>query len=76
MKNEVPKAWAMSDIYCQLIPNEADNQMSYAMMPRLGAFEVSYKGVLLYSKILSLMWPHFGAVADKCSKVHGDKNMN
>jgi len=55
----------MSDIYCQLIPNESENP-NYDMLPRLGAFEVSYKGVLLYSKILSLMWPHFGAVAEKC----------
>ena len=46
------------------------------MMPRLGAFEVSYKGVLLYSKILSLMWPHFGAVADKCQRVWEKRSSN
>ena len=39
------------------------------MIPKTGAFEVSYKGILLFSKLLSGMWPHFETVAKKCAKV-------
>lgn len=46
LKNSVPKAWSHSDIYCQLIENRDDNNDLYAQAPRLGAFEVSYKGVV------------------------------
>ena len=42
--NLVPKQHAMSDIYCQLIPNEDDNDPYYQVMPRMGAFEVSVNG--------------------------------
>jgi len=35
------------------------------MIPRIGAFEVSYKGIILYSKMMSSVWPNFGSVA-KC----------
>lgn len=55
----------MQDIYCQLIPNDDDNLDKYDMIPRIGAFEISVNGVLIYSKILSGMWPHFGGVAER-----------
>lgn len=42
----VPKVWAHSDIYCQLIPNEDDNQPYYEVVPRIGTFEVSVNGVV------------------------------
>jgi hypothetical protein len=45
-KNQVPKAWAMADIYCQLIPNDDEANINFDMMPRLYSFEVSYKGVV------------------------------
>ena len=43
------------------------------MFPRMGAFEVSTvvekkgqsEAILLFSKIISGMWPHFGAVTKK-----------
>lgn len=44
--NLVPKAWAMSDIYCQLIPNEDEETPNYEIVPRIGAFEVSINGVV------------------------------
>ena len=44
--NMVPKVWAHSDIYCQLIPNEDDNQPYYEVVPRIGTFEVSVNGVV------------------------------
>ncbi len=49
----MPKEHAMSDIYCQLIPNDDPNQPYYEVVPRIGSFEVSYNGVLLFSKCLS-----------------------
>lgn len=42
--NLVPKEHAMSDIYCQLIPNDNDEDPYYQIMPRMGSFEVSVNG--------------------------------
>ncbi len=44
--NLVPKVFAMSDIYCQLIPNEDPSMPNYEIVPRIGAFEVSCNGVV------------------------------
>ena len=44
--NMVPKKHAMSDIYCQLIPNEDPNIPNYEIVPRIGAFEVSIDGIV------------------------------
>lgn len=44
--NMVPKLHAMSEIYCQLIPNSDPNQPYYEIMPRIGSFEVSCNGVV------------------------------
>jgi len=44
--NLVPKCWAMCEIYCQLIPNEDDAIPNYEIVPRIGAFEVSFNGVV------------------------------
>lgn len=59
----------MSDIYCQLIPNDDEVQPFYEMVPRLGAFEVSFNGVLLFSKMLSKVWPNATAIGNKCVRV-------
>lgn len=56
--NEVPKAWAMKDAYCQLIPCNDPKREAYSMIPRLWAFEVTYKGIIVYSKLLTGQWPH------------------
>ena len=45
LKNKIPKQWAMADIYCQLIPNNSNSEY-FEVIPRLGAFEISYKGVV------------------------------
>lgn len=42
----VPKEFAMSDIYCQLIPNDDDKNPYYEVVPRIGSFEVSFNGVV------------------------------
>jgi len=44
--NMVPKQHAMSDIYCQLVPNDDDNNPFYEVVPRIGSFEVSLNGVV------------------------------
>ena len=52
--NKVPKPWFEKDIYCQLIPNDDDNNPYYDILPRVGAFEISTVidnyDILLYSK--------------------------
>ena len=44
--NKTPKEWVDYDIYCQLVPNDDDNDPYYNIVPRTGAFEVSFKGVV------------------------------
>lgn len=40
--NQVPKQWSKSSLYNQLIPNSDASVNVYDMIPRLGAFEVSF----------------------------------
>lgn len=47
--NKIPKAWVDYEIYCQLVPNNDPNDPHYQVIPKTGAFEVSYKGVVRYS---------------------------
>jgi hypothetical protein len=35
----------------------------------VGALEVYYKGIRVYSKIVSRRWPNAGMVADKCKRL-------
>ena len=72
--NQVPKRWFEKEIYCQLVPNEDDDNDVYDMIPRMGAFEVSTvverggggsEAILLYSKLLGGLWPHIGDLAKK-----------
>ena len=65
--NKVPKEWYEKEVYCQLIPNEDDNNPYYDILPRIGAFEISTvidgHDILLYSKMMSSMWPNTSAVS-------------
>ena len=67
--NKVPKPWYEKEIYCQLIPNEDDNNPYYDVLPRIGAFEVSTVidnvDILFYSKMMSTMWPHASSLATR-----------
>ena len=38
----------MAEIYLQLIPNDDPNEPFYEIMPRMGAFEVSFNGVVSF----------------------------
>jgi hypothetical protein len=51
MKNQIPKSYLHYDLYCNLIPNEDENAPYFQQVPRTWAFEVSYKGMLIFSKI-------------------------
>ena len=44
--NLVPKIHAMSDIYCQLIPNDDEANPNYEVVPRIGSFEISINGTV------------------------------
>lgn len=46
LRNQIPKAYLPYDIYCNLIPNDDENSPIYDQVPRTGAFEVSYKGMV------------------------------
>ena len=46
MRNQIPKAYLPFDLYCNLIPNDDDNCHIFDQVPRTGAFEVSYKGLV------------------------------
>ena len=69
MKNQIPKAYLNFDIYNNLIPNEDPTLPHYQQVPRTGAFEVSYKGLLIFSKINGKYWPNPDLVGDKCEAV-------
>ena len=56
MKNSIPKSYAKFDLYNNLIPNVTDPY--YEQVPTMGAFEVSYKGMLLFSKLKGGYWPN------------------
>jgi hypothetical protein len=48
LKNQVPKVWSASDLYNNLIFNGDANCPIYEQIPRIGAFEVSYKGYVTF----------------------------
>ena len=52
-----------------MVYNEDQNNDFYDQLPRLGAFEVSLNGVLLYSKLSSKLWPSLSAVSNRLAKV-------
>ena len=71
--NEVPKVWADRDTYCQLIPCYEENRMCYSMIPRVGAFEVSHQGVIIFSKLCLQYWPNVPMVAKRVAALIKDK---
>ena len=76
--NRVPKPWYEKEIYCQLIPNEDDNNPFYDILPRIGAFEVSTVvdgvDILFYSKMMSCMWPHGPSLAKRVAAFFEELN--
>ena len=74
--NRVPKPWYEKEVYCQLIPNDDDNNPYYDILPRIGAFEVSSVhdnvDILFYSKMMSTMWPHAPSLANRIKEFASD----
>jgi hypothetical protein len=54
MRNQIPKSYLPYDLYCNLIPNNDPNCVSFMQVPRTGSFEVSYKGLVSNPKPLLL----------------------
>jgi len=69
MRNQIPKAYLPYDLYCNLIPNADPNTPYFQQVPRTGAFEVSFKGLLIFSKLSGSYWPNVELVANKCAAV-------
>ena len=63
---------AHHDIYSNLVQNNDVNLSYYQQLPRLGAFEVSYQGMLLFSKLKGGVWPNWDILSEKCEKVVRD----
>lgn len=70
--NMVPKVHAMSDIYCQLVPNDDDNNPFYEVVPRIGSFEVSCNGVV---STIRLIYRYISYSFQKCSQDAGQITM-
>jgi len=69
MRNQIPKSYLPYDLYCNLIPNNDPNCGSFMQVPRTGSFEVSYKGLLIFSKMLGGYWPNVKLVASKAEAI-------
>lgn len=69
MKNQIPKSYLNFDLYNNLIQNDDETCPYFQQVPRIGAFEVSYKGMCVFSKMKGGYWPNCELVADKCAAV-------
>jgi len=69
MKNQIPKNYLHFDLYNNLIQNDDETCPYYQQVPRIWAFEVSYKGMLVFSKLKGGYWPNVKLVADKCAAI-------
>jgi len=57
----IPDSWNQFALYESRV-----DYTGYNLAPIIGAFEVSYNGVLLFSKFESGLWPNIKLVAKKC----------
>ena len=69
MKNQIPKSYLPFEIYNNLVHLNDEDQPYYQQIPRTGAFEVSYKGVLVSSKLKEGKWPSASEIVDRCQSV-------
>ena len=49
MRNQIPRQYVDYELYCNLIPSEDVTLPYFKQEPRVGAFEVSYKGLVSFS---------------------------
>jgi len=69
MKNQIPKQYLPFDLYNNLVPNNEEDTPYFQQIPRTGAFEISFKGMLVFSKLKGGYWPNCELVAEKCYNV-------
>lgn len=69
MKNQIPKSYLEFEIYNNLVMNLDEDMPYYQQIPRTGAFEVSYRGILISSKLKEGRWPKGEDIVDKCQEV-------
>lgn len=63
------------DLYCNLGYNSDPNVKVYEQVPRVGAFEVSFKGHLIFSKLYCAQWPSAMIMGEKAEGIyHADMN--
>ena len=74
MKNQIPKQYLPFDLYNNLVPNDEEDTPYFQQVPRTGAFEISYKGMLVFSKLKGGYWPNCELVAEKCFLTVQDDN--
>jgi hypothetical protein len=74
MKNQIPREYLSYDLYNNLIPNDDEDTPYFQQVPRIGAFEVSFKGMLVFSKLKGGYWPNCELVANKCYLTVEDDN--
>jgi hypothetical protein len=69
LSNKIPKEYVDYEMYNNLVYNEDAATTTYEMLPRLGCFEVSYKGYLIFSKLGGGYWPNVELVTNKCATI-------
>ena len=67
--NQVPKDESNCDLYFNLVANNDKDNKFFEQLPRVGAFEVSYKGQFIFSKFLVSKWPNLNLIAGRCEKI-------
>ena len=56
MRNQIPKSYVDYDLYCNLVANDNPELEVFKQIPRTGAFEVSYKGLVsLLSNVIPIV---------------------
>lgn len=43
------------------------------MIPRIGSFEVTHNGIVIFSKLLSQMWPNYSSLAKRLAELFTDQ---
>ena len=67
--NQIPKDYEKFDLYCSLYYNDDKDNKYFDQNPRLGAFEISYRGKLIFSKLLSSYWPNVDLISSRAEKI-------
>lgn len=69
MRNQIPKGYVNYDLYVNLVANDDEQLQTYAQVPRIGAFEVSYKGYLFFSKLKKGYWPSCELLGQRAAQI-------